>query len=100
MYYYYDLHLVWRGHGLWNSQSLISFPNKIFLIFIFVLCKFIKPIDVYFKTRKKEKEVVSAWIENREEFVAVTWWWRQALTILKGMKEDQTLWFDEFSKKR
>lgn len=46
MYYiYYNLHLnvVCRGQRLWNSQSLISLPKIVFLIFIFVLCKFMKP---------------------------------------------------------
>lgn len=59
MYYiYYNLHLnvVCRGQRLWNSQSLISLPKIVFLIFIFVLCKFMKPELMSIIRVKKNRE--------------------------------------------
>lgn len=61
MYYiYYNLHLnvVCRGQRLWNSQSLISLPKIVFLIFIFVLCKSMKPelMSIIRVKKNREKE--------------------------------------------
>lgn len=46
------------GQRLWNSQSLISLPKIVFLIFIFVLCKFMKPelMSIIRVKKNREKE--------------------------------------------